>query len=684
MRRLLALLLALSFVLPCVLTSCNNDGSGNTNNDSENGGNSVDDSSNAAENLVSVTEDFVIAYNPYDVVQNSLAKRFAEDFEEKYDLKLSSKDFTVSKAECEIQLGFLTSRAEYKQAVEFMDQYATPGIGVALIRANERGLLITGSTNNAVKVAIDYAYTNVFGLDGSYDKQTDELIIFDARAYSEKKEVIGYTIAKISSFADVYAFSVGGKELDGFSPEVHEYTVNVTFADGYPDISVTPLSKNAIISYDPPTDENNGIGTVTVTSADGSDQNVYKINVNMNYSYATEAEIVNKGGAAAVVSFVIDDGDQTTASFVTDKMFKRYPELRATFAVKVKDLATVRTTSDASGNESYLVDADGRYVYTANQSNVDFWKDVLETGRADVVSHSYSHTYWGENDDGGSFVYTKNDGTTATSRVFPRGTVTMELKASAQIVRELLGIDAYTFIKPGVGAKLSQYYFDLLESCGTYIGARGTNSSPSNPKAMVNLVSDFANPSKRFNVKSYMIEHYATSKKKVTDINSEPFECLTADIDYWMDYIDSAIANGGFACFCIHDIEANDYVGANHHIYQAQADMLFSYACEKDNLWIATFDEAVIYYSEWSTASVSAIAYKNESITVRLTDEENDEIYDLPLTVKVKVPSEWYSVTVTQGDATASYEVIHSDGESYAFVDVTPDKGDALVTPLGE
>ena len=686
MKKLLALILALSFVLPCILTSCNNAGNGDNTTDTEDTGNSDTQPNDSAQakNIVEITDDFVIAYNPYIVSENSLAKKFARDFEDKFGIKLKTKDYTSDEYEYEIQIGTLSTRDEYKQARELMDEYATAGIGVALIRATDNTLTITGSSDDAVKVALEQAYETLFVDSASYDKTVDELIIFDARAYSEDRRLVGYTLAEVSSFADVYAFSVNGKTFDEFHPDIHEYTCNVTFAQGYPEITVTPLAKKANVTYEPPTDENNGIATVTVTSEDGANCSVYKINVNMNYNYKTNAEIVNKGGKAGTVCFVIDDGGQGTASFVKNKMFKKYPNLKATFAVMVKDLAILQTAYDSDNKEYYVTDAEGNYVYTPKTDNVEFWKDMIATGQADVVSHSFTHSYWGENDDGGSFVYTLNDGTTTTSKVFPKGSVTMELNASAQIVREQLGIDAYTYILPGVGAKLSQYYYNLLHTCGTYIGARTCNGSPKNPKAMLNFAQNMTTTEARFNVKAYMIEHYDTSAKKKTDKDSEPFECLTADIDYWTDYIDSAADNGAFACFCLHDIEANDYKGSNHHIYQAQADMLFGYACERDDLWIATFDEAVIYYSEWSTANLEAITYRDESVTVRLTDAERDDIYDHPLTVKVDIPDNWEEVSVTQNETEQRYTVVHTDDGSYVYVDIVPDVGDALIKPISK
>ena len=687
MKKYISLLLIMSMLLLNLLTACGKSDEDGSNNDADTDSGVDKDDTSSGDNVdldseVKISENFVIAYNPYDVAESLAATDFALDFKEKFDINLKKKDYTKGISELEIKIGTHVSRDDYKAARTTMSKYATSGIGVALIRASEGGLTVTGMSADALKVAIDYVFSSVLSESGSYSATVDELIIFDAIKYSKNGELVGYSLDDISGFSDAYGFFANGNPIEEFDPKVTEYTVNVTFAEGYPDITVSPLAKGATVEYDPPTDANNGVATVTITSENGKNTSVYKINVNMNYSYAVDASIVNKGGKAGTVSFVIDDGVQSTASFVVQKMFKKYPDLVATFAVKVNALATLKTTTDTDGKEIYVTDYKGDYVYTPKTDNVNFWLDVLKTGKAEVVSHSYTHMYWGENDDGGSFVYTKNDGTSAVSKEFPKGSVTMELKASAQIVRELLGVNGYSFVKPGVGAKLSQYYFDLLESCGTYIAARNTGASPKNPTAMVNYATDFAYVGNRFNVRSYMIEHYNTSARKATDINSAPFECLTADIDYWTDYIDAAANTGGFACFCLHDIEPNDYVGSNHHIYQAQADMLFGYACERGDLWIATFDDAMRYYNEWSTATIEAIAFKNESITVRLTDKEDNSIYDMPLTVKLDVPDGWEKIAVEQGGERAEYGVIESESGNYAYVDITPDAGDALVKPV--
>ena len=93
------------------------------------------------------------------------------------------------------------------------------------------------------------------------------------------------------------------------------------------------------------------------------------------------------------------------------------------------------------------------------------------------------------------------------------------------------------------------------------------------------------------------------------------------------------------------------------------------------NVWITTFTEALLYYNEWSTSTVSA-DYSGKNIKVTLTDEENDKIYNQSLTVKVTVPPT--SVSACVGSEMLE---IHRDGkESFVYVNIVPDRGPVTIS----
>ena len=64
-------------------------------------------------------------------------------------------------------------------------------------------------------------------------------------------------------------------------------------------------------------------------------------------SFEPTAEIVNKNGASAVVTFVIDDGNHDTGTF-SKEMMEKYEHLTFTYALWTKDFATLTETEDGT------------------------------------------------------------------------------------------------------------------------------------------------------------------------------------------------------------------------------------------------------------------------------------------------------------------------------------------------
>lgn len=148
------------------------------------------------------------------------------------------------------------------------------------------------------------------------------------------------------------------------------------------------------------------------------------------------------------------------------------------------------------------------------------------------------------------------------------------------------------------------------------------------------------------------------------------------DISDWLAHIDNAVTKGGWSSYCIHavtktlDSDVEDQGG--HMITFEQGEALFKHASEYgDDLWIANYTDATLYYHEWSTATVtSSYDEAKDEISVSLTDKERDDIYNMPLTIKVAVPGVWASATA--GGKTL--EVRHNaDGTAFVYVDVAPE-----------
>ena len=387
------------------------------------------------------------------------------------------------------------------------------------------------------------------------------------------------------------------------------------------------------------------------------------------------AEIVNKDGADAVVTFVIDDGNHPTATF-SKEMMEKYENLTFTYALWTKDFGTLTLTADGT---EYLME-DGRYVYTQNDTQIAnqvFWWDILKNGRCEAVSHTHTHQFWGTNDDGGEFEYVKNNEEKVSTATMPKGSVTKELYGSMQILQDVFPQNRFpnqryvSLVLPGIGVRTTDFktadgknittyltYFNSLLTKSVqrdeYIGARSTFqvTDTASSASKVVLPESLRSVKSRMSVPAYMI---VDSNKGANGVEN------------WTAFIDHAVEKGGWACYCIHNILTT---ASGHYILQDDAEKLFAHTYGK-NIWVATFTDALMYYSQWSTAKVET-SYSGGKVSVTVKDSENDEVFNAPLTVKVTVPSKWTSATC-DGETLE----IRSDenGNKYVYVNIVPDSG---------
>ncbi len=473
-----------------------------------------------------------------------------------------------------------------------------------------------------------------------------------------------------------------GKPMEGYDPDIYNYTVNIDInTEDYKTVTVKADSEAQVITVSQATFANKGVATVTVTNGHGTATKTYTVTFTVTGTMNTNNAIVNKDGASATVTYVIDDGQQATGS-VAKEMLSKYDYLTFTFAIHPKDFATLTEVEGADGKKEYVFDENGNYVYTQTDTQkaaVAFWADVLSGGKGEIASHSMTHAFWGTNDDGGTFEYVKNNSTEVLTATMPKGSTTKELIASKQIIGELFPSYLSTgFIIPGISVRTSNYttadgkvittyntYFtQLLQKAildGVYTSARATfqSTTTDGSASRVILPSKLDTINERMAVPAYMI---------VTE-NANGNGTIGDGIENWTAYIDHAIAQNGWACYCIHNIaKVTNHSG--HYIHTDDADALFAYTADK-NVWVATYTDASTYYMEWSTATVTT-AYENGKITVTLTDKEDNELFNAALTVKVAVPSIWDSATVN-GEALEIHK--NADGTSYVYVNIVPDTG---------
>ena len=99
----------------------------------------------------------------------------------------------------------------------------------------------------------------------------------------------------------------------------------------------------------------------------------------------------------------------------------------------------------------------------------------------------------------------------------------------------------------------------------------------------------------------------------------------------------------------------------------------------EDNLWIATFADVTKYMRERMHATVKGKETDNK-IIVDLTHSLYKSMYDIPLTLRTYVPTEWKQVQVRQGDKTQTVSSVTNDKGTFVLYQLQPNKGTAELT----
>ena len=326
-----------------------------------------------------------------------------------------------------------------------------------------------------------------------------------------------------------------------------------------------------------------------------------------------------KGGAGGIVVLVHDDGDLESAALL-DSIYEKYGI--------VGDVALI-------ANRVWDVDS-GEPITDVQQG----WQALLNNGRWGLINHSLTHAFWGTSADG--------------KLTIDEDMLYDEIVTSGEILRQVFPNErVLTFAYPGVSA--------ITNVHGTW---------PAYKKAV-----------------SLVLEHYVGARNysggtipidKTIHAYANGRTLGGGTSDYQM--IDAAAANNNILVFLMHRVVESNPTGStiSSSAVQGIAEYISEYVNE-GKVWSAHFEDAMLYTKEARYASVSSFADEN-GIKLNVTDNLDDDIYNYPLTVKVKVDSAWEAVKLTQGER-IFYAVTKTEGnETYALVDVVPDGGEAVVT----
>jgi peptidoglycan/xylan/chitin deacetylase (PgdA/CDA1 family) len=123
------------------------------------------------------------------------------------------------------------------------------------------------------------------------------------------------------------------------------------------------------------------------------------------------------------------------------------------------------------------------------------------------------------------------------------------------------------------------------------------------------------------------------------------------------------------------------YHGVNDQLKKtiaANFDYIKEHAAD---FWMDPFTDVAKYGQERDTAKLVPGAASDSEVQFTLTDSMDDQLFDMPLTVKVRLNAAWKDVTATQDGKAISARVIEHEKNRYALVQAVPDRGVVSIKP---
>jgi len=364
--------------------------------------------------------------------------------------------------------------------------------------------------------------------------------------------------------------------------------------------------------------------------------------------FVSSAEVLPvKGGAGGIVAIIHDDG-RYDSGYILDRLYHKY-SLVGDVGMLVSNIYNESTEKP---KESYK-----------------HWANIVSTGRWGVVSHSLTHTWWGKvtQDASGNNIAWEEDAEKMYS----------EVVTSQQILRNLFKDQrVLSFVYPGFGAEskglTTEETYEIIWSetareliADYYIAARYAGE---NAPSYVSEDSDW-----------YFQDGFFLFPSNINSTGSNSLK----------NRLDKA-ASGTIQLISLHavsdELASGETLSGGYTISSADMETackMISEYVTAGKVWNAHYDDAILYVREAQNATVTVSGDMSE-LTVVLTDTMDDSIYNYPLTVRVKVPTGWAAVKVTQGER-VSYATAKIVGSKWVIdADIVPDGGEAIITPIAK
>jgi oligosaccharide reducing-end xylanase len=144
------------------------------------------------------------------------------------------------------------------------------------------------------------------------------------------------------------------------------------------------------------------------------------------------------------------------------------------------------------------------------------------------------------------------------------------------------------------------------------------------------------------------------------------------------DLANSAAAANAWCVYLIHAIDNdNGYSPLSSVTLQASVNYMNT---NRDKFWVETFGNVVRYIRERNASSVTETSSGNDSITIQVTNNLDNSIYNYPITLRRPLPVNWPAAAVSQNNTLVSAQLVTLNSTNYVMFDVVPDGGDVIIS----
>jgi hypothetical protein len=145
---------------------------------------------------------------------------------------------------------------------------------------------------------------------------------------------------------------------------------------------------------------------------------------------------------------------------------------------------------------------------------------------------------------------------------------------------------------------------------------------------------------------------------------------------------DQAATSSGWCVYLMHGLDtepqgSSDYSPLSSSILKGVITYLDA---NRGKLWVESMGNVARYIRERDAVSVAKKDSSDKGITLNVTDNLADSIFNYPLTIRRPLPDGWTTAVVTQKDKPVEDSVVTSGSKKYIMFKAMPDGGDVVIS----